>query len=295
MITARSSSDRWFDLVNYTSLALLMLLVLYPLYFIIIASFSNPDLVNAGKLWLIPRDTTVEGYRRIFSDDSIWLGYRNTLLYTGLGTAINVVLTLTAGYALSRSDLPGRGLIMFLITFTMFFGGGLIPTYLLVKQLGMLNTIWAMVIPNAVSAFNIIITRTFFQSTIPSELLEAAVIDGCSNTRFFMRIVLPLSMPIVAVMVLFSAVGHWNAYFQALIYLKDDELYPLQIVLRNILISNDVSGNMIDDLANLSEQQRIGELMKYGIIMVASLPVLILYPFVQKYFVKGVMIGSIKG
>ncbi|MFK7693278.1 carbohydrate ABC transporter permease [Paenibacillus sp. HJGM_3] len=295
MITARSSSDRWFDLVNYTLLAVLMLLVLYPLYFIIIASFSNPDLVNAGKLWLIPRDTTVEGYRRIFSDDSIWLGYRNTLLYTGLGTAINVVLTLTAGYALSRSDLPGRGLIMFLITFTMFFGGGLIPTYLLVKQLGMLNTIWAMVIPNAVSAFNIIITRTFFQSTIPSELLEAAVIDGCSNTRFFMRIVLPLSMPIVAVMVLFSAVGHWNAYFQALIYLKDDELYPLQIVLRNILISNDVSGNMIDDLANLSEQQRIGELMKYGIIMVASLPVLILYPFVQKYFVKGVMIGSIKG
>jgi putative aldouronate transport system permease protein len=159
----------------------------------------------------------------------------------------------------------------------------------------MVNTIWAMVIPNAVSAFNIIITRTFFQSTIPSELLEAAVIDGCSNTRFFTRIVLPLSMPIVAVMVLFSAVGHWNSYFQALIYLKDDELYPLQIVLRNILISNDVSGNMIDDLANLSEQQRIGELMKYGIIMVASLPVLILYPFVQKYFVKGVMIGSIKG
>ncbi len=295
MITARSTSDKWFDTANYILLSILMLIVLYPLYFIIIASISNPDLVNSGKLWIFPRELTMEGYRRIFADSSIWLGYRNTLLYTGLGTFINVVLTLTAGYALSRGDMPGRGLFMFLITFTMFFGGGLIPTYLLVKNLGMVNTIWAMVIPNAVSAFNIIITRTFFQSTIPSELLEAAVIDGCSNTRFFTRIVLPLSMPIVAVMVLFSAVGHWNSYFQALIYLKDDELYPLQIVLRNILISNDVSGNMIDDLANLSEQQRIGELMKYGIIMVASLPVLILYPFVQKYFVKGVMIGSIKG
>ncbi|PYI54980.1 carbohydrate ABC transporter permease [Paenibacillus flagellatus] len=295
MIATRSTSDKWFDAVNYTLLSLLVVAVLYPLYFVVIASFSNPDLVNAGRIWLLPRETTLEGYRRIFADETIWLGYRNTLLYTGLGTFLNVALTLTAGYALSRADMPGRNGFMLAIVFTMFFSGGIIPTYILVKQLGMVNTMWAMIVPNAVSAYNLIITRTFFQNSIPHELLEAAVMDGCSNTRYFFRIVLPLSMPIVAVMVLFSAVGHWNSYFQALIYLKDSELYPLQIVLRNILIANEASGGMVDDLINVSEQQRIAELMKYGVVLVASLPVLALYPFVQRYFVKGVMIGSVKG
>ncbi len=295
MVGGRSRADNMFDVFNYSLLTVLLIAVLYPLYFVIISSVSNPDLVNAGQLWFYPKETTLEGYRRIFNDDTIWLGYRNTIFYTVLGTAINVVLTLTGGYALSRADLFGRNFFTFLIVFTMFFSGGIIPTYLLVKSLGMVDTIWAMVVPNAVSAFHLIITRTFFQSTIPKELLEAAVVDGCSNTRFFLRIVLPLSLPIVAVITLFSAVGHWNSYFQALIYLNDDALHPLQIVLRNILISSQMSENMVDDLVSSSQQQRVAEVMKYGVIVVASLPVLVLYPFVQKYFVKGVMIGSLKG
>jgi putative aldouronate transport system permease protein len=295
MVTARSRADKLFDFFNVAALSVLLLAVLYPLYFVVISSISDPDLVNTGKITLLPQGVTFEGYSRIFADSNIWRGYRNSLMYTALGTAINVTLTVTAGYALSRSDLVGRGGFMFLIVFTMFFSGGLIPTYLLIKNLGMLNTVWAMIIPNAVSAYNVIIVRTFFQSTIPVELLEAAKIDGSSNTRFFLRIVLPLSMPIIAVMILFSAVGHWNSYFQALIYLKNDNLQPLQIVLRNILITNEMSEQMTDGIVNQAEIVRIAATMKYGIVIVASLPVLILYPFLQKYFVKGVMIGSLKG
>ncbi|WP_309122242.1 carbohydrate ABC transporter permease [Paenibacillus sp.] len=294
-MSARSRSDRWFDAANYCILTLLLAAVLYPLYFVVIASVSDPDLVNAGRVWLYPREMTLEGYERIFGDDAVWYGYRNSLLYTVVGTAINVTLTLTGGYALSRRDLPGRTVFTFAIVFTMFFGGGLIPTYLLVKELGMVNTMWAMVVPNAVSAFNIVVARTFFQSTIPKELLEAAAVDGCPNTLFFLRIALPLSMPIVAVLTLFSAVGHWNSYFQALIYLNRDELMPLQIVLRNLLIASEVSDVMTSDMASSADQQRIVEVMKFGMIVVASLPMLALYPFLQKYFVKGVMIGSLKG
>ncbi len=291
----RSRSDRWFDAANYCILTLLLAAVLYPLYFVVIASISDPDLVNAGRVWLYPREMTFEGYQRIFNDDAVGYGYRNSLLYTVVGTAVNVALTLTGGYALSRHDLPGRTFFTFAIVFTMFFGGGLIPTYLLVKELGMVNTMWAMVVPNAVSAFNIVVARTFFQSTIPKELLEAAAVDGCRNTLFFLRIALPLSMPIVAVLTLFSAVGHWNSYFQALIYLNRDELMPLQIVLRNLLIASEVSESMTSDMSSSADRQRIVEVMKFGMIVVASLPVLVLYPFLQKYFVKGVMIGSLKG
>ena len=295
MIASRTRADQAFDVFSYTLLSLLLLVVLYPLYFVVISSISNPDLVNLGKVTLYPRGVTLEGYRRIFSDATLWLGFRNSFLYTVLGTCLNVVLTLTAGYALSRTDLAGRNVFMFLIVFTMFFGGGLIPTYLLVKGLGLVNTIWAMILPNAVSAYNIIITRTFFQGSVPGELLEAAKMDGSSNTRFFLQIVLPISLPIVAVMVLFSAVGHWNSYFQALIYLKDDELQPLQIILRKILISGEAAENMVDGLVNQAEIVKMAETMKYGVIIVSSLPVLVLYPFLQKYFLKGVMIGSLKG
>lgn len=295
MIASRTRADQAFDVFSYTLLSLLLLVVLYPLYFVVISSISNPDLVNLGKVTLYPRGVTLEGYRRIFSDATLWLGFRNSLLYTVLGTCLNVVLTLTAGYALSRNDLAGRNVFMFLIVFTMFFGGGLIPTYLLIKGLGLVNTIWAMILPNAVSAYNIIITRTFFQGSVPGELLEAAKMDGSSNTRFFLQIVLPISLPIVAVMVLFSAVGHWNSYFQALIYLKDDELQPLQIILRKILISGEAAENMVDGLVNQAEIVKMAETMKYGVIIVSSLPVLVLYPFLQKYFLKGVMIGSLKG
>lgn len=295
MILKQSRADRWFDILNYSLLTLIMLIVMYPLYLIIISSISNPNSVNGGLVWIIPDGFTMEGYKRIFTDQRIWTGYRNSLFYATLGTAINVTLTLGAGYALSRTDLVGRKIFMFLIVFTMFFGGGLIPTYLLVKELGMANTIWSQVIPNAVGAFNIIITRTFFQSTIPKELQDAAEIDGCSDAKFFFKIVLPLSMPIVAVMVLFSVVGHWNSYFQALIYLRNESLFPLQIVLREILIVNQTQDNMMITAKDDAEMLRIVDVMKYGVIIVASLPVLILYPFLQRYFVKGVMIGSLKG
>lgn len=295
MVTTRSRGDKIFDFFNIVIISIIVLIVLYPLYFIIIASFSSPDLVNSGNLWLLPKEVSFEGYLRIFREASIWRGFSNSILYTVVGTSINVVLVLTAGYALSRADLAGRNMFMLIIVFTMFFSGGLIPNYLLVKNLGMLNTMWALVIPNAVSAYNIIITRTFFQATIPNELLEASKVDGCSNTRFFLRIVLPLSLPIVAVMVLFSAVSHWNSYFNALIYLRDDNLFPLQIILRSILISNEVSESMNLDMTDVVAQQQISDLMKYGVIIISSLPVLVLYPFMQKYFVKGVMIGSVKG
>lgn len=291
----QTRQDRIFDFVNYILLGLMLLAVLYPLYFIVIASVSDPNAINSGQVWFWPKNLTFEGYERILGDSAIWRGYRNSILYTALGTTINVFLTLTAAYALSRKDLVGRNLIMFFFAFTMFFSGGLIPTYLVVRDLKMINTIWALVIPNAVAVWNIIIARTFFESTIPQELLEAAQIDGCSNTKFFWKIVLPLAKPLIAIMILFYGIGHWNSFFDALIYLRDEALYPLQIILRNILIQNEMSAQMVMDVESYAAQQRVAELVKYGVIMVASVPPLILYPFLQKYFVKGVFVGSIKG
>ncbi|RNA67714.1 carbohydrate ABC transporter permease [Alteribacter keqinensis] len=291
----RSKQDKIFDFFNIALLTLLLIAVMYPLYFVIIASISNPDRIFAGDVWLFPRDITFEGYIRIFQDGKIWTGYKNTIIYTTLGTALNIALTLTAAYALSRQDFYGRTFFMVMFIFTMFFSGGLIPTYLVVKDLGMVNTMWALIIPKAVAVWNIIVARTFFQATIPNEMHEAAKVDGCSNTKFFLKIVLPLSKPIIAVMVLFYAVSHWNSYFDALIYLNDESLYPLQMVLRNILIQNEAAASMVGDLDSFAAQQRIAELIKYGVIIVGSLPLLIVYPFIQKYFVQGVMIGGIKG
>ncbi|WP_281890619.1 carbohydrate ABC transporter permease [Paenibacillus sp. YYML68] len=291
----RSRVDRLFDWFNIAFFCVLLFIVIYPIYFIIIASISNPDLVNAGKIAFIPREISWIGYERILGDAEVWNGYKNSLIYTVLGTIFRVTLTITGGYALSRRDLPLSGPIMMLILFTMFFNGGLIPTYLLVKELGMVNTIWAMIIPGAVSVYQLIIVRTFFQSTIPQEMLEAAMMDGCGNFKFFLRMVLPLSLPIIAVIVLFNAVAMWNSYFQALIYLNDVALHPLQIVLRKILIISEAQMDMIDVSADAAEEQKVAELIKYGMVVVSSLPVLILYPFLQRYFVKGVMIGSVKG
>jgi putative aldouronate transport system permease protein len=281
--------------VNTVFLGAVLLAVIYPLYFIVIASFSNPDLINAGKLWIIPRQMTLEGYKRLFKDDMIWLGYKNTIIYTTLGTLINMTVTIPAAYALSRKDFLGRSLFMICITITLFFQGGLIPRYLIVKNVGLLNTIWAMVLPNAVMAWNLIVSRTFFQSTIPNELLEASRIDGCGNVRFFVSVVLPLSSAILAVMTLFYAVFHWNSFFDALMFLRDEKMYPLQLVLRTILLEADVDPSMVDNADELVDMMRMADLIKFGLIIVASVPVLILYPFLQKYFVKGVMIGAIKG
>lgn len=290
----RSRPDKVFDIVNTLIMTVITFLVLYPLYFIIISSVSDPVYVNSGAVWLYPEGFTLEGYTQIFKDQRVYTGYMNSLIYTVLGTSLNVVLTISSGYVLSRKDLAGRSIIMFFIVFTMLFQGGLIPTYLVVQSLGLVNTIGAMILPGAVSTFYIIVARTYFQSSLPDELLEAAQIDGCSNIKFILRIVVPISAPIVAVMVLFYAVGHWNAYFSALIYLRDTGKYPLQLILREILLSGKVQ-ELATDTENMSDVLQKAELIKYGMIIVASLPVLVLYPFLQKYLIKGVMIGSVKG
>ncbi|AIQ31426.1 MULTISPECIES: carbohydrate ABC transporter permease [Paenibacillus] len=291
----KSSGDVWFDIINYILLTIIMLLILYPLYFVLVASFSDPNYIYSGEVWLFPKGFTLDGYERIFSDSSIWIGYGNSILYATVGTLIGVAVTVFAAYPLARKDLAGKSIIMWFLLVTMFFSGGLIPTYLLIKDLHMLNSMWALVIPGAGGVFNVIIVRTFFQSSIPDEMWEAASIDGCSNTRFFWSIVLPLSKSILAVMVLYHVVGFWNGFFDALIYLNDGNKYPLQLVLRNILVQNQVSSGMMIDVESYAAKMRVTELIKYGVIMVSSLPLLILYPFLQKYFVKGVMIGSIKG
>jgi putative aldouronate transport system permease protein len=287
--------DRAFDTANHVFLTIALLMVLYPLYFILIASVSDPQPIYEGKVWLLPKDFTLDGYRRILTDEGIWRGFQNSFLYMGVGTTVNLLLTLTAGYALSRKDMRGAGIVMGFILVTMFVDGGLIPRYLIVRQLGMLDSVWAMTIPNAVAVWNLIVTRTFFRTTIPDELTEAARMDGCSTTRFFVSVVLPLSPAIVAVMALFYGVAHWNSFFNALIYLRHEYRYPLQLVLRNILIANETQLAMIDDATVQELQQKLADLIKYGVVVVASLPVLILYPLLQRYFVHGVMIGAIKG
>ncbi|WP_426452822.1 carbohydrate ABC transporter permease [Paenibacillus sp. S-38] len=294
--TLRSRNDLIFDVLNYFVLSVIALIVLYPLYFVFIASISNPTAVLNGEMWIWPKGITMEGYSRIIQEGSIWRGYQNTILYTSVGTAINVLLTVLAGYALSRKDLYGRSTIMVYLLITMFFSGGLIPTYLVIKKLHLINTMWALILPKAVSLFNVIIARSFFQDTIPVELLEAAKMDGCSDVTFFAKIVLPLSKAIIAVLALFYAVGYWNSFFDALIYLGDERMYPLQLVLRNLLvIQNELASQFVTDVESAEVQQRVASLLKYGVIVIASLPLLVVYPFIQRYFVQGVMIGSVKG
>ncbi|UQZ82957.1 L-arabinose transport system permease protein AraQ [Paenibacillus konkukensis] len=291
-------SDRIFGGVNKLFLFVVFIIVLYPIVYVISASISDPVYVNQGQMWLFPKGITFEGYQRVFQNPEIWSGYRNTIMYTVLGTLINLLFTLPGAYALSRKDLKGRGVMMGLIVFTMFFGGGLIPTFLLVSNLGMLNTVWALIIPNAVAVYNLIICRTFFQMNIPQELQESAEIDGCSNTMLFVKIVLPLSAPIIAVMALYYGVTHWNSYFSAIIYLKDRSLYPLQLILREILVQNQMSDTMMmtgDDMEAMAKQARIADIIKYAVMIVSSLPIIIVYPFMQRFFMKGVLIGSVKG
>ncbi len=296
MKVALSREDRGILLVNSLILGLWTLLILYPLFFVLIASFSDPFAVQRGEVWLYPVGFSLEGYGRLLKYNTIWTGYGNSLLYMVSGTALNVAITLPAGYALSRPDLKGRRFYALLFIFTMFFSGGLIPLYMVVKDLNLINRLGAMILPNALNVFNVLICRTFFQTTIPGELREAASLDGCSDFRFFFRIVLPLSKAIIMVMVLYYAVEHWNAYFNALIYLRDYEKYPLQIVLRDILL---ISSSAASDTSSLDDslvkQQRIAEMIKYCAIIVANLPLVVLFPFVQKYFKKGVMIGAVKG
>ena len=292
--TKIKAGDRAFDIINTLLLVLIFVIILYPMYYVLIASFSDPDKVLTGKIFLLPKGFQLESYKTVFSNSEVMNGYLHTIMYATVGTLINLFVTLTAGYALSRDDLRGRKPITLFFIFTMFFSGGTVPTYMLVKNLGLLNTFWAMVLPNAMSVWNLILCRNFFEGNIPKELLEVSQIDGCRNDYFFLKIVLPLSKALIAVMVLFYAVGHWNSYMQPLLYLSDRSKYPLQLVLKNILISSQPDASLagMTDRAELYKQT---EMLKYALVVVSSVPMIALYPFVQKYFVQGVMVGSVKG
>lgn len=290
-----SRDDRIFYIAVNIIMAIVLIVVLWPLIFIVSSSFSSKEAVLAGRVFLLPVDFSLEGYKAVFSTGEVLTGYRNTIFYTVVGTFLNVLLTMVGAYPLSRKDLPYRKVLMFLFTFTMIFSGGMIPTYILVSELGLLNSPLAMILPGALSVYNLIIARSFIETNIPHEVFEAAVIDGCSDFKYFCKVLFPLSGSVVAVLTLYYAVAHWNSYFNAFLYITDSKLYPLQLVLRNILIANQVDSAMVTDFDAMTSKQGLADLMKYSLIVVSSVPVLVLYPFVQKHFVKGVMIGSVKG
>lgn len=289
-----SKGDRVFEIAVTVTGILILILVLYPLIFVLSASFSDPDLVLRGEVKLLPKGFTLEPYRLVLENDDIWLGYRNTLFYTVAGTILNILLTVLAAYPLSRKDMPWRRPFLLIIIFTMYFNGGLIPTYLLVRDLGMYNTVWAILVPGAITTYNLLVAKTFFENSIPQEMYESAMLDGCSNIRMLYKIVLPLSSAIIAVLVLYYGVANWNSYFSALIYLQDKELYPLQIFLRDILLLSQTE-QMGSNSVGMGDKIKMAEGIKYSVIVVSSVPILILYPLAQKYFVKGVMIGAVKG
>jgi ABC-type glycerol-3-phosphate transport system permease component len=278
----------------YAALAFVLIIVAYPLIFVLSASFSEPYAVISGQVWLYPVRFSTVGYTTIFRDAGLMRTFLNSVHVTALGTAINLMCTVMAAYPLSVKTFVGRGVFMGILSFTMFFGGGLIPFFLLVRNLGLYNTYWALVLPGAISVYNVIVARTFFSTSIPYELYEAAELDGCSDIYYLIRVVLPLSAPILAVLVMYYAVGHWNAYFNHMIFLKDKAKFTFQITLRSILIQNQNSDMMID-ASVLQRQQGLADLLKYSLIVVSSTPMLLLYPFIQKHFVKGVMVGAIKG
>ncbi|MBQ8815461.1 MAG: carbohydrate ABC transporter permease [Lachnospiraceae bacterium] len=290
------NQDRLYYIICYTVIAILTLVVLYPIIYIISASLSNADSVVQGRVWLWPVDINLDAYKVLFNRKSIWVGYKNTIIYTVGGTVINLVITLMCAYPLARKNLRGRSAIMFLFSFTMLFNGGMIPNYVLVRELGLMNTRWSLMLPGAMSVYNMIVCRTFIQTNIPDELLEAAQIDGCRDSQFFFRVVLPLSKPIIAVLALWYGVSHWNAYFNAFLYLKNQDLYPLQIFLKELLVQSEQMGETEMVLGNSgSISQNLYVTLKYCVIIISTLPLFCVYPFVQKHFQKGVMVGSVKG
>lgn len=292
MLYKKSLGEKAFDITNAIVLVVASVMFLYPLWFVLISSVSSASAIASGNVTIVPLGFNLEAYERVFRDDSIWRAYSNTFLYVGVGTLINLILTTLGAYPLSRRDLRGRNAIMLFIVFTMFFSGGLIPIYLNVRDLGLFDTRWAILLPGAISAYNLIVMRTFFQSTIPDGLIESAKIEGASDYRILWSIVVPLSMPVLAVMTLFYAVGHWNSWFDAMIYLQDRALYPLQLLLREILVSsqtNDMMGGV-----GSGDVTAVSETIKYATIVIATLPILVVYPFLQKYFAKGVMLGGVK-
>lgn len=291
-----SRGDKVFEVVNCIFLGIIACIMLFPLIYVLSASISDPMSVTSGKMLLLPVDITAENYKEVFKNDNIMRGYRNSLAIMGLGTAVNLIMTILAAFPMSRRDLWGRGVMMKLMTFCMFFGGGLIPTYLMIsKTLGLMNNWLALILPGAISVYNMIIMRTFFMTSIPYELHEAADIDGCTPFGTLIRIILPLSGPIIAVIGLYYAVGHWNSYFSALLYINQENIQPLQLYLRKVLTANNAQSLMEMGADEMARAAMRAETIKYSVIVVSSVPMLILYPFVQKFFVKGVMIGAVKG
>jgi putative aldouronate transport system permease protein len=298
----KSKNDRIFDFVNIILLIILTLVLLYPLYFTVIASVSEPMDVATGQVLFLPKGFTTDAYREVFKNSEIWQAYLNSVIYTVAGTLFSLAMTIPAAYVLSKKELLGRSMLSTYFVITMFFGGGLIPTYLQVKNLGLLNKSYTLIVLGALSVYNMVIVRVYFESAISNTLYEAAEIDGCSPIGQFFRIAIPLSKPVIAVITLYYAVAKWNDFFHGLLFLSKSSYYPLQLVLRNILIENqtrlatmDVTNLKAEELLYMTRQAYLAESMKYALIFISSLPMLIAYPFVQKYFVKGVMIGSIKG
>lgn len=294
--------DKIFGIVNTLLLLVITFLILYPLYFTIIASVSEPSEVVGGKVVFWPKGFSLDSYKAVFKEKSIWSGYRNSILYTLLGTLLNLILTIPAAYALSKKNMRFRRVINTYFVFTMFFSGGMLPGYLLVKDLGLINKPYTLIVLGGLSVYNVIVARTYFMSSIPESIYEAAEIDGCSEFGKFFKIAIPLAKPIIAVITLYYAVGRWNDYFTSLIFISDSDYFPLQLVLRNILQGSQVKLSAMDtssmaseELLYLIKQANLAEAMKYAVIFIASLPMLIIYPFIQKYFVKGVMVGSVKG
>ncbi len=285
--------DKIFYIFNAFFLGLMALIVIYPLYFIIIASISDPDAVLAGKVVLFPVDITFSGFQKILERTDVWRGYLNTIIYTAITVALSLLVTIPAGWALSRKTLPGKKIFMIYFIIPMFFGGGLIPFYNVMSNLHLINSMWAVILPSILSVWNLFMTKTFFESSIPDGLIEAAKIDGAGAFRTFGMIVLPLAKAVIAVMALYYAVGQWNSYFNAMIFLQDEELYPLQLVLKEILIASESTVGGSGE--TILEQYRLANQLKYVSVIVSSLPVIMLYPFVQKHFEQGVMIGSLKG
>jgi len=292
-----TGADKAFTIVNYIVLILLFLIVAYPLVYIVSASFSNADAIVAGRVKFWPVEPTIAGYKAVFEHKGIMRGFYNSFYYMFVGTTFNILMTVLIAYPLSREKLLGKRFISLALVFTMMFNAGLIPTYLLIRNLGLIDTRWVMIIPKALNVWNVMITITYFRTTIPKELLESAQIDGCDDVNFVSKIVLPLSKPIIAVITLFYAVAHWNTFFDAMIYLNNPNLKPLQLILRDILVQNQVSMDMLTsiDPDALAQSERLAVLLKYSLIVVSSAPLMALYPFIQKHFVKGIMVGSVKG
>jgi len=300
VISKKTKVNRgWRDILFYgicgTILTLALLIVLFPIMNIVSSAFSDPKAVTAGKVWLFPVDFSLESFKNVLKFDKVWIGYKNTIFYTLVGTVMNVIITLFCAYPLAQKRFIGRKFMSKMLLITMLFGGGMIPSYLLVKELHLLNTRWAVLLPGLMSAYNVIITRTYIETNISGELDDAARIDGCSPIQFFFRFIIPLSKSIIAIITMYYAVGHWNSYFGAFLYLNDSELYPLQLFLREILLQTQLDASAFDDPEMAAQMQSQAEALKYSVIVVATAPLMCVYPLVQKHFVKGVMIGSVKG